>query len=118
MPLSIPDEATLLTTAARYLEQELMPTLSGYHRFQTRVTVNVLNIVRRELEMRTTHELAERVRLAAVVGKDGPVNALNVELCDLIRGDQIDVNDTALRAHLKQSLAEALAINNPKWVLG
>ena len=52
MPQSMPDAATLLGAAVKYLEDELMPTLDGYHRFKTRVTVNVLNTIRRELELR------------------------------------------------------------------
>ena len=43
MPQSTPKAAILLEAAVKYLESELMPTLDGYHRFQTRVTVNVLN---------------------------------------------------------------------------
>jgi hypothetical protein len=118
MPASIPDVSTLLTAAVRYLQEELMPTLSGYHRFQTRVTVNVLNIIRRELDMREAQESAERVRLAAILGHDGPVDTLNQELCDLIRSDRVGLNDPALRAHIQQTLADALAINNPKWPPG
>jgi hypothetical protein len=115
MPRSMSDASTLLGAATRYLEQELMPTLSGYHRFQTRVTINVLNIIRRELDLREAHHSAERLRLSAIVGHDGPVDALNAELCNLIRNDGIDLNDPTLRTLLKQSLADALAINNPKW---
>jgi Domain of unknown function (DUF6285) len=115
MPRSIPDSATLLRSAVNYLEGELIPTLSGYHRFQTRVAANVLNIVRRELEMRESLESAERARLKELVGHDGSVETLNSELCDLIRTDRIDLNDPSLRSHLKQSLADALSINNPKW---
>ena len=115
MPRSIPEASTLLTAAVNYLEQELMPTLSGYHRFQTRVTANVLNIIRRELEMGAVHEAAERGRLAALVGHDGSADGLNNELCDSIRMDGIDLKDRRLHAHLRQSLADALAINNPKW---
>jgi hypothetical protein len=114
----MPNASTLLTAAVRYLEEELMPTLSGYHRFQTRVTVNVLNIIRRELEMGAAHESAERTRLKVLIGHDGPVDELNDELCDLIRSGQIDLNQSSLRDHIHQSLAEALAINNPKWTVG
>ncbi|MBV8454261.1 MAG: hypothetical protein JOZ29_18605, partial [Deltaproteobacteria bacterium] len=83
-----------------------------------RVTVNVLNIIRRELEMYAAHESAERDRLMGLVGHEGPVDGLNNELCDLIRSDRIDLKDSRLRAHLRQSLADALAINNPKWTAG
>ncbi|MBV8773377.1 MAG: hypothetical protein JO166_13760 [Deltaproteobacteria bacterium] len=115
MPRSIPDAPILLRAAVKYLEEELIPTLSGYHRFQTRVAANVLHIVRRELELRQPHELAERTRLKAIIGRDGAVETLNSEICDLIRTAQIDLNNPSLRSHLKQSLADALAINNPKW---
>ena len=76
MPESIPDAPTLLGAAVKYLEDELLPSLDGYHRFKTRVTVNVLNTVRRELEMRGAQAEAERARLAAILGHDGEVEVL------------------------------------------
>jgi Domain of unknown function (DUF6285) len=115
MPRSTPDAPTLLKAAVKYLEEELMPSLAGYHRFRTRVTVNVLNIVRRELELRDAQAAAERVRLASILGHDGDVEELSVELAKRIRSGQLALDDPALRAHLRQSLADALAINNPKW---
>ena len=118
MPRSIPTASTLLSAAAKYLEEDLMPNLSGYHRFQTRVTVNVLNIIRRELELGPAQESEERDRLATLIGHDGTADALNDELCELIGNDRIDVNDLALRAHIRRSLAGALTINNPKWAVG
>ena len=116
MPQSTPKAATLLEAAVKYLETELMPTLDGYHRFQTRVTVNVLNTVRRELELRAAQAEAERARLAAMLGHDGDVESLSVELAEKIRVGAIAIDDPALRAHVRQSLADALAINNPKWM--
>jgi hypothetical protein len=116
MPQSMPSAPVLLTAAVKYLEEELLPTLTGYHRFQTRVTANVLNIVRRELELRETQSAPERARLRALVGHDGDAESLSRELSELIRQSAIDLNDANLRAHLRQSLADALAINNPKWL--
>jgi hypothetical protein len=116
MPQSIPKAAILLEAAVKYLETELMPTLSGYHHFQTRVTVNVLNTVRRELELRGIQAAAERGRLVAILGHDGEVEALSRELAERIRTGRISIDDPALRAHVRQSLADALAINNPKWL--
>ena len=116
MPQSIPSASVLLTAAVKYLEEELLPSLSGYHRFKTRVTANVLNIVRRELELRDTQSAAERTRLCALVGHDGDTETLSGELSELIRQGAVDLNDADLRAHLRQSLADALAINNPKWL--
>jgi Domain of unknown function (DUF6285) len=116
MPQSTPKASILLEAAVKYLETELMPTLAGYHRFQTRVTVNVLNTVRRELDLRAAQAAAERSRLAALLGHDGDVESLSVELAEKIRAGGISIDDAALRAHVRQSLADALAINNPKWM--
>jgi hypothetical protein len=117
MPRTVPLASTLLEAAAKYLENELMPRLSGYHRFNTRVTINVLNIVRRELDLREAQESGERARLVVLLGHDGSLEHLRDELCELIRSGRIDLNEPALRAYVKQSLADRLAINNPKWLV-
>ena len=116
MPKSKPDAAILIEAAIKYLEHELLPTLAGFHRFQTRVTVNVLNIVARELEKGEAHARDERARLHELLGHDGTLAALNAELCADIRGGTRSIDDAPLRDHVRRSLAEALAINNPKWV--
>jgi hypothetical protein len=115
MPRSLPDDATLLKAAAKYLERGLLPTLTDYHRFQTRVTINVLNVICRELELYDGQASAERKRLAAILGYDDDVSALNHELSSRIRSGAIAIDDPALRSHIRRSLADALAINNPKW---
>jgi hypothetical protein len=116
MPQSTPKAAILLEAAAKYLEEELMPTLTGYHRFKTRVTANVLNTVRREFELRGAQADSEHSRLVAILGHDGEVEALSTELAERIRKGAISIDDPALHAHVRQSLADALAINNPKWL--
>jgi hypothetical protein len=93
-----------------------MPTLEGYHRFKTRVTVNVLSTLRRELELRDAQAESECERLAAILGHGGDAEPLSAELAERIRSGAIALDDPALRAHIRQSLADALAINNPKWL--
>ena len=116
MPSSFPSAPVLLAAAVNYLENELLPTLTGYHRFQTRVTANVLNIVRRELELRAAQSVAEHERLSALLGHEGDLEGLSDELCESIRSGALDLNDSHLRAHIRQTLADSLAINNPKWL--
>jgi len=116
MPASIPDAKHLLKVVIKYLEQELMPTLEGYHRFQTRVSANVLSTVRRELELGQKQAAEERARLRAILGHDGEVEDLSRELADRIRAGTISIEDRAVHEHVRESLAEALRINNPKWL--
>jgi hypothetical protein len=116
MPASKPDAAALLDAAIDYLERELSPTLTGYHRFQCRVTVNVLAQVRRELALAPAQSDAERARLVALLGHAGERDELSRELAARIRGGAVALDDPALLEHLRLSLVEALRINNPRWI--
>lgn len=100
MPDSLPPAGTLVQAAARYLEDELLPTLEGYHRFQARVTVNVLRIVERELRLG---------------GPLGDAAATRLALAEAIRTGQLPIDTPGLAAQLREGLRDALAINNPKW---
>jgi hypothetical protein len=116
MPAIKPDARALLDAAIDYLERELLPSLAGYHRFQCRVTVNVLAQVRRELALAPGQADAERSRLLALLGHPGERDALSRELAARIRAGELALDDPALLDHLRQSLVEALRINNPKWI--
>lgn len=116
MPAIQPDATALLDAAIDYLERELLPDLAGYHRFQCRVTVNVLAQVRRELALAPAQADAERTRLVALLGHPGERDALSRELAARIRAGEIALDDPALLDHLRRSLVEALRINNPKWL--
>jgi hypothetical protein len=111
----VPDAATLLQAAADYLDEQLLPTLTGYHRFQTRITVNVLRTVTRELRLGPAQRDAERERLAALLGRDGEPTALQAELAAAIADGRQPLDDPVLIEHLRRTLREALAIDNPKW---
>jgi hypothetical protein len=116
MPASKPEPRALLDAAIDYLERELLPTLTGYHRFQCRVTANVLAQVRRELVLAPAQAEAERARLVALLGHPGERDELNRELAGRIRAGEIALDDPALLEHLRRSLIEALRINNPRWL--
>lgn len=111
----IPPATSLLQATADYLEQELLPTLDGYHRFQTRIAVNVLRIALREAEQAPAHEAAARARLAALLQRDGDTATLGRELHDAIAKGAMALDAPGLVQHLRQSLGDALSINNPRW---
>lgn len=116
MPASKPEISVLLEAATDYLEQELLPTLEGNHRFQCRVTVNVLRQVHRELLLGPTHAARECERLRALLGHDGDRETLTRELARRIRDGSIPIDDATVLEHLRTGLEEALRINNPKWI--
>lgn len=120
MSTRIPPTEVLLRAATDYLERELLPTLTGYHRFQTRVSINVLRTVMREGELAAAFDATERARLTALLGhaKDraDPVPALNDELTEAIDSGRLALDAPGLVDHLRQTLADALAIDSPKWI--
>jgi hypothetical protein len=116
MPASKPEPTILLDAAIDYLQRDLLPTLTDYHRFQCRVTVNVLAQVRRELVLAPAQADAERARLVALLGHDGERDELSRELAARIRAGAFAIDDPGLLDHLRRSLVEALRINNPKWL--
>jgi hypothetical protein len=109
----VPDAELLIDACIRYLERELHPTLAGYHRFQTRIAINVLTIVARELRQRDKTRSDERERLVALLGHDGDAASLDRELADAIAEGRLSLEYNALVSHLRQSLRDALAINSP-----
>lgn len=115
MSRPVPDAATLVQAAANYLDAELLPTLEGYHRFQTRVVVHALRIVVRELQLGPAHRAEAHARLATLLGHDGDADALETELAAALVDGTRPLDDPALVEHLRQTLQDALAIHNPKW---
>jgi len=116
MPDSKPEATVLLEAVQAYLERELLPTLTGPHGFHTRVAINVLALVRRELELGPTLGEEERARLMRLLGREATLAELSRDLADRIRTGALALDDPALLDHLRRSLADALRINNPKWL--
>ena len=115
MSATVPDTPALLQAAADYLEGELLPTLPDYHRFQTRVTVNLLRLVERELRLAPAQQQAEAARLRALTGREGSLDELNAALADDILVGNVTLTDHELRQHLRQTLRETLQIHHPAW---
>jgi hypothetical protein len=116
VPAFVPSAATLLQAAADDLEHEVLPALAGAPRFRARIVLNVLRLVTRELEQAPQADVAERQRLAALLGDGGDaLPRLRAELAGRIERGEIPLDDPALVAHLTTGLREALAIDSPGW---
>ncbi|MDF3073691.1 MAG: hypothetical protein K0S54_1358 [Alphaproteobacteria bacterium] len=116
MPSGLPKPEILLQAAIAYLREELLPTLSGYHAYQVRVTISVLGILQRSFEKGAALDADERQRLVELLGAEGSRTALNDMLVERISKDEVSLDDPQLRDHILRSLDEALQINNPKWL--
>ncbi len=110
-----PTSGELLDAVSRFLEQQVAPQMKDRDAFLIRVAINALATVKREGEKGVAIEADARTRMAALLGHDGTADALEVELCDLIRSGQIPDDDPALIAHLRASAVARIGIDQPGY---
>lgn len=111
MPRSQPDAPTLLGVAVDYLESEVYPQLAGAERYRTRVALNVLRIVQRELALGPAADRDEAAELQALAGTSATAGTLAAQ----IAAGERALDDPQLVAFLRNALRRALAVNNPRW---
>jgi hypothetical protein len=113
-----PTASELLAAIADFLREEATPVLDKAEPrlgFQMRVAANSLAILEREARLGPDADAAERARLATLMGHDGTLQDLNRELARQLRAGLRDERDPALMAHLEATIADKIAIANPKW---
>ncbi|MDI1285347.1 MAG: DUF6285 domain-containing protein [Reyranella sp.] len=113
-----PTASELLAAIADFLREEAMPALDKTEPrlgFQMRVAVNSLAILEREARLGPAADAGEQARLAKLLGHEGTLENLNRELARQLRAGARDEGDAALMAHLDATIADKIAIANPKW---
>lgn len=113
-----PTAAELLAAIADFLREEATPALDKAEPrlgFQMRVAVNSLAILEREARLGPAADAAEQARLVKLLGRDGTLDELNRDLARQLRAGTRDEGDDALMAHLDATIADKIAIANPKW---
>ncbi len=109
-PHDRPTPAELVEAVREFLEGTVMEVTEGSGRFHTRVAVNALAIVERELELGATHESAHLERLATL-GYDS-----DAELAAAIRAGELDDRWDEVVASVRASVADKLAVANPNHI--
>ena len=112
-----PSATNLLDTVSDFLET-LLPDLDDEARFNTRVSLHLLGIVRRELEHAADFDGRERESAEALLGRSGELDDLNRELARKIRDGSLDARDPALVGHVLRSIEDKVRIVNPKRLGG
>jgi len=111
-----PSARELVIAVREFLERDVMAATEGRVQFHTRVSVNVLNIVARELELGDAFAAAERDRAAAMLGHDGTAEELEAELAAAIRSGTLDARIGEVRSHVRATVREKLLIANPGYL--
>lgn len=105
----------LLVSVRDYLRDVVMNETQGRTSFLARVAGNSLDIVLRDLADGPAHRQAERQRLQALLGGNEGLNALRWALVRGLRDGSIPLNHPGLAAHLRDTVVNQVAIDQPKY---
>jgi len=111
-PHDVPTSAQLVEAVREWLERDVLPAVSGRLQFHTRVAVNVLGMVERELELGPEQAAAHRGRLEHLGCVD------DAELARRIRAGALDDRLDEVRALVWESVRDKLRVANPRYLDG
>ncbi|WP_336206461.1 DUF6285 domain-containing protein [Nonomuraea sp. LPB2021202275-12-8] len=104
-----PSAAQLVAAVRDFLADDVLPAVEGRVRFHTRVAINVLAMVEREIELGPEQAREHAGRLASLGVAD------DAELAAAIREGRLG-DDGALTAALTQAVRAKLEVANPGYL--
>lgn len=110
MPHDMPTAEALVEAVREWLERDVIPATAGRLQFHSRVAVNVLAMVERELSVGSQQAASHRERLDRLGVAD------DAELARRIRGGDLDDRLPEVRELVWASVRDKLAVANPKYL--
>ena len=106
----VPDAAGLVEAVREFLERDVMAATEGRIRFHTRVAVNVLGMVQRELALGPAQRATHAAGLAALgVGSEA-------ELAGAIRAGRMDARRDEVMGLLRRTVRAKLEVAHPSYL--
>lgn len=109
-PHDIPSAAQLVEAVREFLERDVMAATEGRVQFHTRVAVNVLGMVERELALGAAQADAHADGLARLGVAD------EAELAAAIRNGALDARMDEVKAFVRSTVEDKLRVANPKYL--
>jgi hypothetical protein len=110
-PHDRPTAAELLEALHEWMERDLLPGVDGRLQFHTRVAINMIDIVRRELELGPDQEVRHQEVLASFGMTD------DAELAAAIREGAFDTNLVDVLNRLRPVVEDKVRVANPRYLL-
>ena len=109
-PHDIPNAAQLVEAVREFLERDVMAATEGRVQFHTRVAVNVLGMVERELALGREQAASHAEGLARLgVADEG-------ELAAAIRDGSLDDRMAEVTEFVRRTVTDKLRVANPKYL--
>jgi len=113
--VELPRLDELVEGASDYLSHDVVPITEGRTRYLARVAGNALAIVQRDLAFGWVHRREELSSLQALLNTSGDLNSLRWVLVEGLRDGTIALDRPGLEVHLRQSVVNQLAIDQPSY---
>ena len=110
-----PTPKELIKAVADFLRSDIAPEISGHLAFKLRVSINALDLVRRQIALEQGSDAAEIARLSQLLAMQGSVGELNRALADRIAKGEVDLRTPGLADHLWQTTMDKLAVDQPNY---
>lgn len=111
-----PTATELLEAIREFLEQDVMPAVEGRVQFHSRVAINALGMLEREVRLGPDLDAAEQDRLAALLGHDADLRTLTTELATRIRDGSLDDRRDEVIGAVRDSVRAKLLVANPDYL--
>jgi Domain of unknown function (DUF6285) len=109
-PHDLPDAAGLVEAVREFLEKDVMAATTGRVQFHTRVAVNVLAMVERELRLGPGQAARHAAGLAHLGFGD------DAELSAAIRAGAVDDRIAEVVRFVRETVADKVEVANPAYV--
>lgn len=109
-PHDVPTAAQLVEAVREFLERDVMEATEGRVQFHTRVAINALGIVQRELELGPAQTADHQARLERLGMAD------DAALAAAIRSGQLDDRRAEVVDALRESVRAKLEVSNPGYL--
>jgi hypothetical protein len=109
-PHDRPTAAELLEALHEWMERDLLPGVDGRLQFHTRVAINMIDIVRRELELGPDQEIQHQEVLSSFGMND------DAELAEVIREGAFDSNLVEVLNRLRPVVEDKVRVANPRYL--
>jgi hypothetical protein len=110
-----PTPEELIKAVADFLRDDIAPEISGHLAFKLRVSINALDLVRRQIALEQGSDAVEIARLSQLLAMQGSVGELNRALADRIAKGEVDLRTPGLADHLWQTTMDKLAVDQPNY---
>ena len=110
-----PTPSEVIGAVAVFLKTVVAAQTTGATSFQARVAANALEMMRRQLDLAPAEDAAELARLTVLLGTDGSLAELNVELARRIEAGELDLTTPGLSDHLWATTMAKLAVDQPTY---